>query len=110
MSKAKKLKDLKAGDHLWLYNFTGTTSIDVVKVKREGNIAIVTVRWDNEEFIAYGPALGWSCTAYNQKYQDEFVLTSRYNDALQREKRNELNDKQRQIGQTVMDLITLIKS
>ena len=46
----KKLKDLRIGDKVWLYDFTDTTPITVVKKKREGEMMTVTLKWDDEVF------------------------------------------------------------
>ena len=34
----KKLKDLKIGDRVWIYDFTDTTPITTIKKKREGEL------------------------------------------------------------------------
>ena len=37
----RKLKDLRIGDKMWMFDFTDTTPITVVKKKREGELVTV---------------------------------------------------------------------
>ncbi len=83
----KKLKDLRIGDKVWLYDFTDTTPITVVKKKREGEMMTVTLKWDDEVFDCFGPALGWTCVCYSMKWKLERMFTSSYDMAYEREKR-----------------------
>lgn len=76
MNKPKKLKDLKKGDRLWLHDFTGTTPILVEGAKRQGNIVTVSVKWDESEYEAYGPALGFKCVARSKLHYEDLVFTT----------------------------------
>ena len=109
MKKAKKLKDLRKGDPIWLYDFTWTTPIHVEKVKRQGSIAIVNIKWGNLECEAYGPALGRSCVAYIGPRFDDYVFTTDYELAKFRQNRNEGVRKYMEIGQAVEKMIGLIR-
>lgn len=83
----RKLKDLRIGDKMWMYDFTDTTPITVVKKKREGELMTVTLKWDDEVFDCFGPALGWTCVGYSLKWKLERMFTSSYDMAREREKR-----------------------
>lgn len=83
----KKLKDLKIGDKLWLYDFTDTTPITVVKKKRDGGVMTVTLKWDDSEYECFGPALGWTCVGYDRKFGRELIFSSSYSMAIERENR-----------------------
>ena len=107
--KPKKLKDLKKGDPIWLYDFIGTTPIRVEKVKRQGSIAIVTIKWGNSEFDAYGPALGRNCVAYIGTRFDDHVFTTDSESAKFRHDRKEGVRKYMEIGQAVDSLIEKLK-
>lgn len=83
----RKLKDLRIGDKMWLYDFTDTTPITVVKKKREAELMTITLKWDDEVFDCFGPALGWTCVCYSMKWKLERIFTSSYDMAHEREKR-----------------------
>lgn len=80
----KKLKDLKVGDKVWLYDFTDTTPIVVEKKKREGAMMTITLKWDESEYECVGHALGWTCIGYNRKWQQEQMFTSSFDLAWSR--------------------------
>jgi len=81
MNKTKKLKDLKKGDRLWLHDFTGTTPILVENAKRQGNIVTVSIKWDESEYEAYGPALGFKCVSLPIRHSEDMVFTTDMNAA-----------------------------
>lgn len=83
----KKLKDLKIGDRVWIYDFTDTTPITTIKKKREGELMKITLKWDDSEYECFGPALGWTCVGYDRKFGRELVFSSSYNKAIERENR-----------------------
>lgn len=83
----KKLKDLKKGDRVWLYDFTGTTEIYVERKKREGQLMTVVLKWGESEYECFGPALGWTCVGYNKKWKHELIFTSSFHMAYEREAR-----------------------
>lgn len=85
----KKLKDLKKGDKVWLYDFTGTTPIQVESVKRDGHLMIITLKWDDSLFECYGHALGWTFSGYEIKHHWELVFTTSFDKALEREQSKE---------------------
>lgn len=83
----KILNELKIGDKVWLYDFTDTTPIYVVKKKRVGALMTVTVKWDESEYECFGNALGWTCIAYDKKHSQEMIFSSSFDMAYEREKR-----------------------
>lgn len=83
----KKLKDLKIGDNVWLYDFTDTTPIYVEKKKREGSLMTVILKWDDIVYECYGQAFGFTCVGYNRDFKEEMVFTSSFDMAWNREKR-----------------------
>lgn len=83
----RKLKDLRIGDKMWMFDFTDTTPITVVKKKRDGELMTVTLKWGDEVFDCFGPALGWTCVGYSMKWRLERMFTSSYDMAREREKR-----------------------
>ena len=68
--KNKRLKDLCVGDKIWWLNNPDTTLITVTKVERKGSMVCLTISWDEEEFIAYGSALGKICCAHDKQKED----------------------------------------
>ena len=51
----RKLKDLRIGDKMWLYDFTDTTPITVVKKKREAELMTITLKYgDRKERVIQG--------------------------------------------------------
>ena len=105
----KKLKDLKKGDRMWLQGFTGTTPIYVEKKKREGDLCIVTMRWDNEEHVSYGHALGWTCVGYCKKYNAECIFTTDYQTTKSVEEKREAEKKYAQIGRNISGIINILR-
>lgn len=85
----KKLKDLKKGDNVWYWHFTCTTPIVVESAKREGDMMRVTVKWGDEQYECFGPALGLTCIGYNRKFGDEVMFTCSYDLSFKNEKRTE---------------------
>ena len=81
----KKLKDLKKGDKVWLYDFTDTTPILVESVKREGHLMTISLRWDSTLFECYGHALGWTFSGYDVKNHYERIFTVSFENAWDRE-------------------------
>ena len=100
----KKLKDLKNGDRMWLWDFTDTTPIIVAKKKREGSLMTITLKWDEAEYECFGHALGWTCVAYNRSFGQE-LFTSDYETALSNEKKR--SDIKR-IGELMKNIIKQI--
>lgn len=98
----KKLNELKIGDKVWLYDFTDTTPIYVVKKKREGALMTLTVKWDESEYECYGNALGWTCIAYDKKHCQEMIFSSSYEMSYGREK---LRSKIKSLGETLKAII-----
>ena len=74
----KKLKDLKKGDKVWLWDFTCTTPIYVESAKREGGLMRLTIKWDNSDYECFGHALGFTCIGYNRKFHQELMFTCSY--------------------------------
>jgi len=103
----KKLKDLRIGDNMWMYDFTDTTPITVIKKKREGDLMTVTLKWDKEEIECYGPALGWTCINYNRKFGIERIFTSSYDMAYERERRK---SRIKNLGNTLKKVIEEINN
>lgn len=83
----KKLKDLKKGDRMWLYDFTDTTPIVVDKKVRQGGLMVITLKWGSSEYECYGPALGWTCVGYNRAFCQELIFTCDFDSAWEREHR-----------------------
>lgn len=106
MNKPKKLKDLKKGDRLWLHDFTGTTPILVEKAKRQGNIVTVSIKWDEADYEAYGPALGFKCVSRPNRLSEDMVLTTNLEDA---EYETEKRQKYRRDGRIADAMRTLKK-
>lgn len=90
----RKLKDLKKGDRVWLLDFARTTPIFVESSKREGSLMRLTIKWDDEVFDCYGPALGFVCIGYWKRRGDDILLTCQhdisYNNELRIEKVKDL--------------------
>ena len=81
----KKLKDLRKGDKVWLYDFTGTTPIIVESVKREGHLMTINLKWDDYQYECYGHALGWTFSGYDVTKRWECVFSSSFDQAWERE-------------------------
>ena len=86
----RKLKDLKKGDRVWYWHFTCTTPIYVESVKRDGELMRVTVRWDDEVYECFGPALGFTCVGYNRKFCDEIMFTCSFDVSNENDKRKQM--------------------
>ena len=96
----KKLKDLRKGDRIWYWHFTGTTPIYVESAKREGELMRVTVKWDNEVYECFGPALGFTCVGYNREFCDELMFTCSY----------DISDENMKRTQRIRDLVPRLQN
>ena len=110
MKKTKKLKDLKKGDILYLYDFGSHTPIIVTKAKRTGDVMEVTVKWDDSEYVAYGHALGYVLTGFIRTWHAPFLLTSDFDDVQERLERKIKDATFTSIGRSVVNLLNIIKS
>ena len=103
----KKLKDLKIGDKVWLYDFTDTTPIIVQKKKRDGALMTVTLKWSDAEYECFGNALGWTCIGYNRKHGQELIFSSSFEMAYEREQRR---SRIKRLGKTLEAVLDDIKN
>ena len=104
----KKLKDLKKGDRIWLYGFTGTTPIYVEKVKRQGEMCMVTVKWDEVEHVCFGHALAWTCVGYWKRFRAERIFTTDYEDIKRQEDKKEANKNYIELGKQLIEILNTI--
>ena len=105
----KKLKDLKKGDKMWWQGYTDTTPIYVVKVKRDGDLCTVTVKWDDTEYVCFGHALSFTCVGYCRKFCNEEIFTTDYETLKSEEDKREKDKRYAQIGRNVVGIMKMFK-
>lgn len=109
MAQAKKLKDLKRGDRVYLKGFTGTTPITVASKKRTGMLVEITLKWDESEYTCYGHAFNTLFTGYFKKFRKDVVFSTDYDREHYEEQNRERNAKRALVGRYCKEFITHLK-
>lgn len=109
MEKAKKLKDLRKGDRVYMQGFVDTTPIVVVKAKRTGDLMTVELKWDDHTYIGYGHAHDKYMCIYSKEWKSNAVISTDYNEEKRVQNRREKDRNEAEIGACVISLIKAIK-
>lgn len=109
----KRVKDLKVGDKVWLYQTYMSyekSGFKVLSIKKQKTLAIVTIKWDvfgkERELVCYGHVSGELLAFNGNGYNDwrHVPLVCDYRRIKEKTEYFEWHDKERNIGRAVLEL------